>query len=182
MEPMTKRWAGIGILAAASLGFSLVFACAMPFVALVTIAALHMSRRDALIVTGAVWLANQAVGYGFLGYPRDVDTFAWGAAIGIAALLALAAARTVGAFIGQGRPLVVLVSAFAAAFTAYELALIGAAQWLPSSAAAFSWSTIAYLLQVNALGLAVLHLIELSAANVGIISLPRFSTQGGRNR
>ncbi|MGZ5912989.1 MAG: hypothetical protein ACXWLB_24165, partial [Reyranella sp.] len=61
---VARRWAWVGLLGTASFGFSLVFACATPFVALVTLAALTMSRRDAFIVAGAVWLANQLVGYG----------------------------------------------------------------------------------------------------------------------
>ena len=93
---VARRWAWIALLGGASIGFGLAFACATPFVALVTLAALTMSRRDAFIVTGAVWLANQAVGYGILDYPRTFDSYAWGVAIGMAVLLALLAARAVG--------------------------------------------------------------------------------------
>ena len=45
------------------------FACATPFAALATLAALKLGRRDAITVIGLVWLANQVIGYGFLGYP-----------------------------------------------------------------------------------------------------------------
>jgi hypothetical protein len=84
---VARRWAWIALLGGASIGFSLIFACATPFVALVTLAALNMDRRDAFIVTGAVWLANQAVGYGVLDYPRTFDSYAWGGGIGVAVLL-----------------------------------------------------------------------------------------------
>src|SRR5258708_34902070 len=59
---VARRWAWIGLLGSASIGFSLLFACATPFVAVVTLPALTMSRREAFIVTGGVWLANRAVG------------------------------------------------------------------------------------------------------------------------
>jgi hypothetical protein len=91
------RWAWIGLLGGSSIAFSLVFACATPFVALVTLAALNMNRRDALIVSGTVWIANQAVGYGILGYPHTPNSYAWGIAIGIAVFLALLSAQSVGA-------------------------------------------------------------------------------------
>jgi hypothetical protein len=34
----------------------------------------------------ALWLADQIVGYAIHGYPRTPESFAWGAAIGAAAL------------------------------------------------------------------------------------------------
>ena len=156
-----------------SIGFSLVFACATPFVALVTLAALNMDRRDVFIVTGAVWLANQAVGYGILGYPQNFNSYAWGAAIGIAVLLALGAALAVGGQLERrGSSLVATGATFAAAFVVYELALYVAAFWLSSSSSAFSWPIIGYILQVNALGLAGLLVVRLIAAYTGLPTRP----------
>ena len=133
LADVVRRWAWIGILGGSSIGFSLLFACATPFVALVTLAALSMTRRDALIVTGAVWLANQAVGYGILDYPRTFDSYAWGVAIGVAALLALFAARTIGEQVERRGPFVATGAAFGVAFAIYELTLYISAFWLPSS-------------------------------------------------
>jgi hypothetical protein len=163
-----RRWAWIGLLGGASIGFSLVFACATPFVALVTLAALTMTRRDALIVAGAVWLANQAVGYGILDYPRTFDSYAWGVAIGLAALLALLAARAIGEQFERRGPIVTTGICFLSAFAVYELALYAASFWLSSSDAAFSWATVGYFLQVNALGFAGLIVLKLVAASVGL--------------
>ena len=165
---VVRRWAWIGLLGSASIGFSLVFACAMPFVALVTLAALTMSRRDALIVTAAVWLANQAVGYAILDYPQTFDSYAWGVAIGIAVLLALAVARAIGERFERSGPFVSTGLAFLSSFAVYELALYAASFGLASSDMAFSWATVGYILQVNALGLGSLIVFRLVAASVGL--------------
>jgi hypothetical protein len=170
--PVARRWAWIGLLGGASIGFSLVFACATPFVALVTLAALNMSRRDAFIVTGAVWLANQAVGYGILDYPRTFDSYAWGVAIGIAVLLALLAARAVADQFERRGPIVSTGVAFLSAFAVYELALYAASFWLSSSDTAFSWATVGYILQVNALGLVGLMIVKLVASAIGLETRP----------
>src|SRR5262245_44914939 len=53
-----------------SIGFSFALACAAPLAALATLAALKMSRRDLFTFVGAAWLANQLIGYGFLGIRR----------------------------------------------------------------------------------------------------------------
>jgi hypothetical protein len=169
---VARRWAWIGLLGSASIGFSLVFACATPFVALVTLAALTMSRRDAFIVAGAVWLANQAVGYGILDYPRTFDSYAWGAAIGIAVLLALLVARAIGERFERSGPFVSTGLAFLSAFAVYELALSAASFWLSGSDTAFSWATVGYILQVNALGLGSLIVLRLVAASVGLGTRP----------
>ncbi|MER9657689.1 hypothetical protein NKJ26_30315 [Mesorhizobium sp. M0152] len=79
------------LVVALSIVFSLALACATPFAAIATVAGANMSRRGALLLTSIAWLANQAVGYVFLGYPTTWDSFAWGAAIGIAAALATGA-------------------------------------------------------------------------------------------
>ena len=169
---VARRWAWIGLLGSASVGFSLVFACATPFVALVTLAALTMTRRDALIVAGAVWLANQAVGYGILDYPRTFDSYAWGVAIGLAALLALLAARTIGEQFERRGPIVTTGICFLSAFAVYELALYAASFWLSSSDTAFSGPIVGYILQVNALGLVGLVIVRLGASAVGLETRP----------
>jgi len=73
------------VLTAAAILFSFAFACATPFPALTALAALHLRRSDALALTGIAWVANQAIGYGLLGYPQTWDSFAWGGVIGVSA-------------------------------------------------------------------------------------------------
>jgi hypothetical protein len=169
---VARRWAWIGLLGGASIGFSLVFACATPFVALVTLAALTMNRRDAFIVTGAVWLANQAVGYGILGYPRTFDSYVWGVAIGITVLLALVVARAIGEQFERRGPIVSTGLAFLSAFAVYELALYAASFWLSSGDTTFSWPVVGYVLQVNALGLVGLVIAKLVASAIGLETRP----------
>jgi hypothetical protein len=54
---------------------------------------LKLGRRDAITVVAAVWLANQATGHGFLGYPWTWDSAARGVAICVSVGLAVQAAR-----------------------------------------------------------------------------------------
>lgn len=44
-----------------------------PFAAFGVLAAMTLSRADAIRVTVALWQANQAIGYGILEYPRTVN-------------------------------------------------------------------------------------------------------------
>lgn len=108
-----QRMLGIFALPVASILFTLGFACAAPLAAFAAIAAMSFSRRDALVVTGGVWLANQLWGFGVLDYPTDASTFAWGGALGVIALLSCEAAgfsaRRFSGVVGAG-------AAFLAAF------------------------------------------------------------------
>jgi hypothetical protein len=54
----------IAVVVIGSIGFSFALACATPFAALVSTAALNVSRRDLITLIGAAWLANQIIGYG----------------------------------------------------------------------------------------------------------------------
>jgi hypothetical protein len=79
----------IALIVASGICLSTIFACVTPFAALATLAALKLARRDSITVVGAVWLANQAAGYGFLGYQWNWDSAAWGIAIGVSDGLAV---------------------------------------------------------------------------------------------
>lgn len=107
-------------LLVASIGISLGFACAVPLAALAALGALTLGRRTALLLIIAVVAANQAMGFGFLHYPHDAATIAWGGAFLLVGLLAVLAADFVEAR-GARLPQVALYAlAFAAAFAAYE--------------------------------------------------------------
>jgi hypothetical protein len=163
------------LLVAASVGFSLGFACAVPLAAFATIAALTLPRREALLFTGAVWLANQAAGFGVLGYPTDANTIAWGAVMGIAALLAVIA----GHWAAGGRRTAVIraLTAFAAAFVVYEAVLFIAAVAALGAVENFSPAIVGYVLALNAVGLVVLYGLNLIAARAGVPGFggPRFA-------
>jgi hypothetical protein len=162
------HWLWIGLLGGSSIGFSLVFACATPFVALVALATTLMARRDAFMVTGSVWLANQAVGYGILGYPHTLDSYAWGLAIGAAVVLALLAAQSLSRYLATWPVVARTAAAFGLAFAVYELALYVSSFWLSSSDTAFSWRIVLYILQVNVLGLAALVALAFCAVLLGL--------------
>ncbi len=85
----------LGLLVGTSLVFSLGLACAVPLAAFAAAAALSLSRRDALLLILLVWAANQLVGFTLLDYPWTASTFAWGAALGIVAVLATLAGQWV---------------------------------------------------------------------------------------
>jgi hypothetical protein len=120
-SPASRTMLSIAALAIFSLLFTLGFACAIPLAAFAAISAISFERRSALLATGAVWLANQAVGFGFMHYPLDGETLAWGGALGVIALLSCEAAglatRRIPGVLGAG-------AAFLAAFVAYEGSLL----------------------------------------------------------
>ncbi len=110
----------LAIAATATAG-TLATACMMPFVALATVAAATMPRRQAAATIVAVWGVNQLLGFTLLGYPTDPRTVAWGVALGVAALAAMMIAAAV--LRSSAPTLVSLAAAFAAAFAAYEAGL-----------------------------------------------------------
>lgn len=157
-----RRAGWIAVLAVASVGSSVVFACATPFAALAAVAALSMNRRDAFIVTGMTWLANQAVGFGFLHYPHAWDSFAWGVAIAAGAMAATTVAE-IGGGLRRFGWVIAIPAAFAAAFAGYEITLYAATAVLPSDSSAFSPAVVLYILKVNVVafgGLLVLHYVS----------------------
>ncbi|HTU91949.1 MAG TPA: hypothetical protein VMF69_17840, partial [Gemmataceae bacterium] len=110
-----------------SVAFSFGLACAMPFAALCAVSACTLPRRDAFYVAGAAWMTNQVIGFGFLHYPWTANCFAWGAAIGLSALLCTLAADWVRRRLIRWHPLVGCVVAYGAAFAGFEAALAASA-------------------------------------------------------
>jgi hypothetical protein len=145
-----RRTGWIALLTVASLLFTLGLACALPIAAFAALAALHMRLRDGVAMMGATWLVNQAVGFGFLGYPWDGSTFAWGVVIGLSGLVALGAATGAALLVRRAGWLVAGIAAFGIGFAGYEGVLYGASAFLPSSASTYSWPVISWVLQMNA--------------------------------
>jgi hypothetical protein len=167
-----RRAGWIAALTFAAVAGSLVFACATPFAALAAFAALHMNRRDAFIVIGLTWVANQTVGYGFLHYPRTWDSFAWGIAIGVSAMIATALVAEAGkALRSLGWALGTLTS-FAVAFAGYETGLYAATAVLPSDTSAFSLAVVLYILKVNVVAFGGFLIVQYIGARSGL-ALPR---------
>ena len=166
----TRRWLWILLPTAASVFVTLGMACATPFAALATLAALHMSRRDGFALIGIAWLADQAVGYGLLGYPRSANSVAWGVILGVSAILALFAARALADRL-RGRGVIVTgAAAFAGAFAAYQGVLFVATTGLASGAEAFSAPIVGWVLRVNLLSLAGLLILHRLAVWIGLVT------------
>ena len=120
--PVTRLWPAI--LAVAAVGGSLALTCVAPFAAFAVATAGTLRRRRALGTMAVIWLVNQAVGFGALGYPWTRHTVLWGLAIGVAAVVAtLAASGVLGRF-RASREWLRLPLAFGAAFVVYETALM----------------------------------------------------------
>lgn len=162
----TGLW--IALVAAPSIMFSWALACIAPFAAIATVSGVYLPRRLAVMTIIGAWLANQAVGYLVLGYPRTPDSAAWGVAIGLSALLATLAARSAARRVP---PRVwKLVAAFVAAFIVYEGALYAATAVLPSGDDAFSLAVVALVLKIDLLALVGLLLLRRAALATGLLS------------
>ena len=149
-----RRAGAVLTLGAAAVLFSLALACATPFAALATAATFALPRRAAVFAVVLAFVANQAIGFGFLDYPRDAWTIAWGAGIGIAALLSLGAAMAAARLTAEANRLAAWVLSFAAAFAAWQLALFAAGQVIGTGSAGFSAEILVWVLQLNAVALA----------------------------
>jgi hypothetical protein len=154
-EPL-RRAGAVLYLAAAAVLFSLALACATPFAALATGASLVLPRRDAVFAVLLAFVANQIIGFGFLDYPRDAQTIAWGAGIGVAALASLGAAMAVAGSAARFGRLAAWGLSFAAAFAVWQLALFAAGQVIGTGSAGFSAEIVVWVLQLNAVALVAL--------------------------
>jgi hypothetical protein len=154
----------IALLVAASIVFSFAFACALPFVACCTAAAITLPRKDALVLTGGLWFANQAVGFSFLNYPWTADTIAWGLVIGATAILSTMAAQL---FANYGNGIKQIVVSFLFAFVVYEVALFSASLIL-GGIENYTLEIQGKIFAVNALALPALLILNNLGVAIGI--------------
>lgn len=139
----------------ATAGLSRVFACATPFAAVAATAACTLPRRHAAVLVALVWMTNQAIGFGMMGYPHTAATVGWGVAIGLAALAALGAAQAVRYRVEAGT-MAAAAMTLPFAFAAYEAVLAAAASALPSGPGAFAVAVMVRILAINAVALGLL--------------------------
>jgi hypothetical protein len=154
----------VASVAALSVGGSLAFACAAPLAAIAALAATALERKAGLALVSAAWMSNQIVGYGLLGYPQSLNSFTWGAAIGLAAFVAFGASRVAAQHVRS--PAALLTISFIVSFAAYELTLSGAGIPLGASQNAFSASVIAHIFKINAISFAGLLAFTWLASHV----------------
>ena len=148
------------LLVCSSVAFSLRFACATPFAAFSAAATLTLDRRDAVLLTGGVWFANQLVGFTLLNYPWTASSVGWGLALGLAAMLATFGARCATRMC-EGLPWVAgHLAALLAAFAVFEGVLFIAGLFILGGMEAFGLRIVSWIFVINAgafLGLLILH-------------------------
>jgi hypothetical protein len=158
----------LGVLIAAIAALTTGYTCITPFAAFAVIAAITLSQRDAVILAVALWLTNQAVGFGVLNYPWTASTFAWGIAIGAAAVIATLAAHWFARRLAAFHIVARMAAGFAGAFVLYELALYVVAVSMLGGTEAFAAAIVGQVLFANTValvGLVALHqLIVVGAA------------------
>lgn len=159
----TSDTAGTGLWIALIAGLTVIgsyaLACVAPLAAVAALAALTLRRTEGLILVVAAWVINQAVGFVLLSYPHTPDTYAWGAAIGIAAVLGYFAASAAAG--RTGSVLLTAAVAFAVAFTVYQLALFAYGLAIGYGGDSFSTAIVGEVLAINA------------AAYVGFLAIHR---------
>lgn len=163
-----RRMGAILLLAGGATLFSFALACATPFAALAVVAALTMERRDAIVTILLAFAVNQVVGFGFLDYPRDASTIAWGAGIGLAALASLFAAAHGGRLAARGGIAATWFGAFAAAFAVWQLVLLAAGLVIGTGMGGFRAEIVFWVFQLNAVALAVLGAVHWLGARAGL--------------
>jgi hypothetical protein len=160
----TNNAVWLGLLIFVSGALTATYSCITPFAAFAAIAAATLSRRGGVVVIVALWLVNQAVGFGMLHYPWTASTVAWGIAIGGAAVMSTVAAQsTIRRLSSRGMAVAVLI-AFTVAFASYELILYGTAASFLGGRDAFSAAIIVEVLLVN------------TAALMGLVGLNQVAT------
>ena len=149
-QTSTEQTTWAVLLVAVSAISSSLFACVTPFPAFAVAAAYVLPARTAVVASVAVWLANQAVGFGYLHYPWDQNTLLWGIAIGVAAVLASTFASMMlrqmrqGIIVTTGTTLVVAFAAYEIALFLVALVLGGEDAFAPSIIAEFALLNIAW--------------------------------------
>jgi hypothetical protein len=165
-----QRTAWGGILTIVTVASTLAVACGTPFAALGTLAALFLPRRDAFVLIGVNWIANQAIGFGFLHYPLNWDCYRGGINLGIAAVAGTAAAMLAHQALRKAGAATAVIGSFAAAFITYEVLLYAMTPW--RSGGDFAMPVVLYILYVNAIAFAGLLILQIGAMAVGFAARP----------
>jgi len=177
-----RRPLGMGTLVFLSVVFTLGFSCAMPLAAFAAIGALTLRRHDALILIGAVWLANQITGFALLHYPLERTAFAWGGALGAVALLATLAAQWVEGRLSQKNRLISSSAAFLAAFAAYEGAIYAISAISANGLSNFGPAIVLRIFFINAAAFAALSLMRRATAAGGLTNKAEVRLFGREHR
>ena len=143
---------------------SLALSCVAPLCALAVALAATLGLRASLGVMTLVWLVNQAIGFTLFHFPRTANSFGWGLAIGLAALLVVAAARVVMRWTVRWNALLRLGLALVATISVYQATLF-AATFVLGGRDMFSVAIVMLVALINcAWLLAIVGLNEIVAA------------------
>lgn len=165
-----RRLVWFGLLISASVAFSLGLACATPFAAFAAAAALTLSRREALVLVTSVWFANQLVGFTVLHYPWTANTFAWGVALGVVAVLATLASQWALKLSADASRVLRFAVTFLLAFVVYEAALVALSVGLLGGAEVFTGAIQGRIFVINATAFVGLLALNRLAATVGLVA------------
>lgn len=157
----------IAFIAALTVVGSYGLACVAPMAAVAALAALTLNRTEGLILVVTAWIFNQIVGFVLLSYPHSADTYAWGAAIGVATVFGYFAATAVTARTGSG--LLGSVAAFAAAFGVYQLGLYAFGIATAYTGDTFSLAIIGEVLAINAIAFVAFLAIHRAAVALSLV-------------
>ena len=162
----------LAFLMGASVVFSLGLACAVPLAAFAGAAAVSLPRRDALLLILLVWLANQLVGFTLLDYPWTTTTFAWGAALGIVAILATLAGHWMARRSMKARRELTFLATFLIAFAVYEAALFAISATFLGGTEIYTAAIQGRIFAINAAAFVGLLVLNHLAASVGLARAP----------
>lgn len=163
------RWFWIALLTVANIVLSGKFACATPFAALAALAALDMSKRDGLILVGAMWLSNQIVGFAILGYPHEMQAYAWGVAMGLATLAAFGAVHAIKPSLTSLGTVTTVAGSFLVAFAVYQAGVFAATFVLSDGHDAFAFGVVRYVAETNAVAFVALLIVHQIAVGMGLV-------------
>jgi hypothetical protein len=160
----TAIW--IALIAGLTVIGSYGYACAAPLAAVAALAALKMERTDGLILVGLAWIINQAVGFLLLSYPHTIDSYLWGAAIGVAAFAGFFAARI--AARADVPALAGWVITFLVAFAGYQVALYLAGLAFTDPSSGFTAEVVTEVFTINAVAYAGFAVVYLAAVALSL--------------
>jgi len=158
--PSPVLW--VALIGALSVGTTSAYACGAPFAAMSALAAIGFGRREGLVAVLVGWLANQVVGFGFLGYPINGMAFVWCGLIGAAMIAGYLAARfSIDALSSFLSVATASALALAMAFVVFSALMYGSALVL-GGAAGFTVEGMAWVLAVDVVayaGMLMLHVL-----------------------
>lgn len=166
------------VMIIAAILFSFALACGMPFAALGALAALALSPRNALWLVGGGWLANQIIGFGFLGYPWEASTLAWGLALGLSAVAAAGAGFFAASKLPRRAQVVRLAAVFLAAWAAQQSVVFLASLILGGTASAFAPDVVWFIFWTNALAFGFLLGVQWVGVRSGWTQAPTVQALG----